>query len=338
MDRKLFAIGAAIVAFILLGQCLSYYTNNNSTSISTEVDGSNITYTIKTDSDFVCDEIHLRNGFDTPRTFYILTDPSYGSVMSENDMKSTCYLLSKEIGLCSSISLKSADAEKVSDMIDSSMSSGDFGIGLIIITGAIPDILYNGTLSSKIIQWMNAGGALYYAGSQFGINIATHDGVKQVDNWSAVSQSLFGTDQLFCVEPDVSLAREKINQKMTDAAKLTYNIISTGVRMSAAPAESLFLGYTDDTYASMSVMKYGSGQLTHFGGNVGYQDSYSLAHVLSLGFTYKTELVSDVDSNIAGNIHEGGFEDSTDLTHAIILSDLKVSRIWIYDRSQNRFV
>ncbi len=147
MDRKMVAIGVAIVAVILLGQCLSYYTNSNSTSISTEVNGSEISYTIKSSSDFVCDEIHLRNGFDTPRTFYILTDPSYGSTMSESDMKSTCYLLSREIGLCSSVTVKSADAGKVSDMIDSSLSSGDFGIGLIIITGAIPDTLYDGTSS-----------------------------------------------------------------------------------------------------------------------------------------------------------------------------------------------
>ncbi len=332
------AIGVAIVAVILLGQCLSYYTNSNSTSISTEVNGSEISYTIKSSSDFVCDEIHLRNGFDTPRTFYILTDPSYGSTMSESDMKSTCYLLSREIGLCSSVTVKSADAGKVSDMIDSSLSSGDFGIGLIIITGAIPDTLYDGTSSSKIVQWMSAGGTLYYAGSQFGINIATQNGIKQVEDWSAVSQSLFGTDQLFCVDPDVDLAKEKVNPELTDAAKLAYNNISMGVRMSAAPADSLFLGYTDDTYASISVMKYGSGQLTHFGGNIGYQDSYSLAHAISLGITYKTELVSDISSNITGSSHDGEFEDSADLTHVIILSDLKVARIWVFDRGQGKFV
>lgn len=331
-------IGVVIIAVILLGQCLSYYANGNSTSISTEVDGSEISYTIKSGSDFACDEIHLSNGFETPRTFYILTDPSFGSVMSDGDMKSTCYLLSREIGLCPSVTVKSADAGMVSDMIDSSLSSGNFGIGLIIITGAIPEVIYDGTPSSKIIQWITAGGMLYYAGSQFGINIATHDGVKQVDDWSAVSQSLFGTDELFCTDSDVGLAQKKITPELTEIAKLTFNSIGSGVKMSAAPADSLFLGYTDDIYSSIALMKYGSGQLTCFGGTVGYQDSYSLAHVISLGITYKTELVSNISSNITGSSHGGEFEDSADLTHAIILSDLRVARIWVYDRVQSKFV
>ncbi|MBQ3736012.1 MAG: hypothetical protein II855_03660 [Candidatus Methanomethylophilaceae archaeon] len=338
MDRKMLAVGAVIVAVILLGQCLAYYGNSKCTSISTETDGSEVSYTVKTDSDFVCDEAHLKNGFDAPRTFYILTDPSYGSAMSEEDLKSTCYLMSREIGLCSSLTLESADAGKISHMIDASLSSGKYDIGLAIVTGAIPDVLYDGTSSCKIMQWVSAGGTLYYSGSQFGINIATHEGVKQVDDWSAVSTDLFGTDQMFCLDPAVEYAKEIVNPELTDLAKLTFNGINYGIRMSAAPAESLFLGYTDGTYASVSLMKYGNGQLVHFGSTTGYQNSYALAHVMSLGLTYKTELVSDTTCNITGSSHGGEFEDSADLTHVIILSDLRVARIWVYDRVQSKFV
>ena len=332
------AIGVVIVAVILLGQCLAYYGNSNSTSISTEVDGSEISYTITTSSDFVCDEAHLKNGFNAPRTYYILTDTSYGSTMSEEDLKSTCYLMSNEVKLCPSLTLKSADAGKIESMIDDSLSTGNFDIGLVIITGAIPENIYDGTASSKIIQWMTAGGTLYYSGSQFGINIATHDGVKQMDDWSAVSNALFGTDQLFCVDPDVCFADERINPDLTGLAKITFNGITFGTRMSAAPADSVFLGYGDGTYASIALMKYGSGQLAHFGDATGYQNSYALAHVMSLGLTYKTELLSVTTCNITGNSHDGDFTDSADLTHVVILSDLRVARIWIFDRAQNEFI
>ena len=338
MDRKMLAVGAAIVAVILLGQCLAYYGNSNSTSISTEVDGSDISYTITTSSDFVCDEAHLKNGFDAPRTYYILTDPSYGIQMSKEDLKSTCYLLSSEIGLCPSLTIKSADAGKIESMINTSLSTSNFDIGLVILTGAIPDNIYDGTASSKIVQWMTAGGTLYYSGSMFGINIATHDGVREVDDWSAVSTALFGTDQLFCVDPEVEFGDEMLAPELNGLAKLTFNGIRFGVRMSAAPSDSLFLGYTDGTYASVSLMKYGNGQLAYFGSTTEYQNSYALAHVMSLGLTYKTELISVTTCNITGNSHDGGFTDSADLTYAIILSDLRVARIWIFDRTQNEFV
>lgn len=337
MDRKLLAIGAAIIVLILAGQYIAY-AHQPVCSIDTEVDGSEISYEIKTDYDTCYTELHLKNGFDTPRKYYVLTDPSYGSVMSEGDMRSTCYLLSREIGLCGSISIESADANKVAQMMDSSLSTGTFNIGLIIITGAIPENIYDGTAGSKIVQWMNAGGCVCYSGSQFGMNIATPEGTKAVENWSATSTALFGTDQLFCIEDDKGPAEKKINDGLTEAACILYNEVCFGTRMSAAPAGSLFLGYTDDMYASIAVMKFGSGQLTHFGGTTGYQNIYSLAHVISLGITYSTELVSEDCGRIAHGSHGSQFTDSADLTHIIILSDLKVSRIWTYDRTQQKFV
>jgi hypothetical protein len=59
---------------------------------------------------------------------------------------------------------------------------------------------------------------------------------------------------------------------------------------------------------------------------------------MSLGLTYETELISVSTCNITGNGHEGKYEDSADLTHVIILSDLKVARVWVYDRGQGKFV
>ena len=173
---------------------------------------------------------------------------------------------------------------------------------------------------------------------QFGMNIATPEGTKAVENWTATSTALFGTDQLFCIEDDKGPAEKKINDGLTEAACILYNEVCFGTRMSAAPAGSLFLGYTDDMYASIAVMKFGSGQLTHFGGTTGYQNIYSLAHVISLGITYSTELVSEDCGRIAHGSHGSQFTDSADLTHIIILSYLKVSRIWTYDRSQQKFV
>ena len=337
MDRKLLAIGAVIIVLILAGQYVSY-AHQSVCSIDTEVDGSEISYTVKTNYDTCYTELHLKNGFDTPREYYILTDPSYASMMSEGDLKSTCYLLSREIGLCGSISIEFATADKIAQMMDSSLSTGVFDIGLIILSGAIPENIYDGTAGSKIIQWMNAGGCVCYSGSQFGIHISDTERVRSVDDWSATSTALFGTDQLFCIDPEITFAEEKTNPELTEAACILFNEISCGTRMSAAPAESLFVGYADGTYASVAVMKYGNGQLTQFGGSTGYQNVYSLAHVISLGITYATELASKDCGKITDGSHSSEFTDSADLTHAIILSDLKVSRIWMYDRTQQKFV
>ena len=148
MDRKLLAIGAVIIVLILAGQYFAY-AHQSVCSIDTEVNGSEISYEIRTDYDTCYTELHLKNVFDAPRKYYVLTDPSYGSLMSEDDMKSTCYLLSREIGLCASISIESATSDKIAQMMDSSLSTGTFDIGLVIIAGAIPENIYDGTATKN---------------------------------------------------------------------------------------------------------------------------------------------------------------------------------------------
>ena len=64
----------------------------------------------------------------------------------------------------------------------------------------------------------------------------------------------------------------------------------------------------------------------------------NLLRMASMGMTHLTELVSVTNGSIEHGHCRGTFTDDADVTHVIILHELKSSRVWVFDRSENRFV
>ncbi len=337
MSKNTLFVCAAIIIFILLAQSQSYYVPHEF-SISTETDGDTVSYSIHGISDELYTEIHLENGFDTPSTYYLLRDGDYPSKRSQDTLDSTTFLFSKEIARCPSITVKTMDAAGIRGLMDGSLSTGEYGYGIIMIGGAIPDILYDGTASSTVIQWMNGGGALYWMGEPFGKYISTKDGIVEVPEYgTTVCSNLFGMENAINDSEDEIYAEDKINTEMTDTLKVLCNETTYGTNMSI-PTDALFLGYGKDGYASAAIMKYGSGMLSVFGSASGTQYSYYLAHVLSFHLTYDSVLADKFDGRKTSDTATGSFTDTPGQSHFVMLHDLRVSKIWSYDRDEGRFL
>lgn len=337
MSKNSLFVGMAIIAFILLAQSQSYYVPHDFT-IGTETDGDSITYSIGGISDELYSEIHLENGFDTPSTYYLLRDGDYPMQRSKDTLDSMTFLFSKEVSRCPSITVKTLDAKEIQAKMTESIASGEYGYGIIMFGGAIPDILYDGTASSTVIQWMNGGGCLYWTGEPFGKYISTADGIVEVAGYhDSVSTSLFGIPDAINDAEDEVYAKNKINSDTTDALKVLCNETTYGVN-TGIPSEALFLGYEEAGYASAAIIKFGSGMLSVFGSASGSQYSYYVAHVISFHMTYKTVLADKTDGRKTSDSAGGTFTDAPGQTHFVMLHDLRVSKIWIYDRDEGRFV
>ena len=337
MSKNSLFVSVVIIVFILLAQSQSYYTPHDF-SIDTETDGDTVTYSIHGISDELYSEIHLDNGFDTPSTYYLLRDNDYPMERSKDTLDSMTYLFSMEMSRCPSLTIKTLNASNMYEMMSDSISTGEYGYGIVMFGGAIPDIMYDGTSSSTVIQWMNGGGCLYWTGEPFGKYISTSDGIKEIPNYhETVSMDLFGMANAINDAEDEIYAEEKINRDMTDTLKVLCNETTYGVNTSI-PSETLFLGYEEGGYASAAIIKYGSGMLSVFGSASGSQYSYYVAHVLSFHMTYKTVLIDKLDGEKTSDSTVGSFTDVPGQSHFVMLHDLRVSKIWIYDRANGRFV
>lgn len=337
MNRKLMMIGVAVIALILLGQYIAYVSDRSDCSIYTDVDGSTVSYSVNTKYDTVLSEIHIDNHGDAPKRTVVLYDESYGSLGNYNDIRPTVYLLSHYLERCGYLSCETASVARVTEIVDSSLSTAQFDFTLIILNGSLPDTLYDGTSASKIVQWVSSGGHLCWSGPQFGRYIAHQDRVEEVPDYQSVCQDIFGIADLFNDDIENEFGYEKMNEELTDALKLTFNRTSYGIDMSKA-TDTLLLGYSDGTHASIGIMGYGSGQFTVFGGWLSFTFIYDAMSIAAFGITCKSELVSIHERNVTNGHSAGSFEDSVGMTHVITLSDLSSSRIWVFDRSEGRFV
>ncbi len=336
MKRKVIVIGTVLVALLLLGQFVSYYSERGGSSISTETDGSVISYDVDVGYDTLLSEIHIKNHGSAPKDFAVLYDEDYGSIISHSDLRATLYLMSEYLEKCGYADFRTVSVQELTEIVDSGLSSGTFSTGIVILGGALPDTVYDGTASSKIVQWIDAGGYMCWSGLPFGMHISHQGGTEEVPDYSAVCTSIFGTDGIFNNAGEDTYCFDAVNGDLTEACGLRYNQITNGIDMSKA-SDALFLGFTDGQYASVGVMKHGNGNLAVFGGWMVFTYAEFVVDLLAMGITYQSELVSVSDAKITNGSYSGSFEDDGDTLHAVKLHDLSVSRLWVYDRDSCRF-
>lgn len=337
MKRNVVPVAAIVILIILLGQYVSYYSDRGTCTISSETDGTTISFSVDTDFDTQITETSLSNGHDIPRSFLILYDESVGSCIEYNHLKSTVYLLSNYLRGCDGIHFKTGSVEEFTDIVENDLTSGSYDTGLIIINGALPYTVYDGTAASKMVQWVENGGTLYWSGPPIGKYIAEKGGVTESEDFASVSTELFGITDAFNDDADDAYGYERIGEDISDSIGVMFNKVQYGLDI-ATVSNSVFLGYTDGRYASIGVVGCGLGEIGVFGGWVIYEHIYDLVNLIAAGVTHESILTNSHVGSITDGHYNGQIEDSASLTHIIRLHDIKTSRIWIYDRTEERFI
>ena len=339
MKREATVILAIAVIALLIGQIVSYYGSSSDFSISTSEDGGTIDYTVRSGPDVEYTELHLDNGVKAPTKFYVLRDDSYPISADRSSIGPTSYFLESAFDKCRSISMEYRNVQEILEMMDDDLITGTPDTGIIILGGALPQPWYDGTISSRIIQWMNIGGSVYWGGDLFGRYISTPDGIVTVEDYhTSVCNSLFGTEHLFNESDSDVFGDERINPELTELSGMYYANIRFGTDVNKITVPYTALGYTDGQYASATIMKYGSGSLCVFGSYVNFQITEYMVHVLLLGLTYSTSIVDSHTGSIKDGSHSGSFEESLGISHFVILRDVRWHRAWAYDGSEKTFV
>ena len=338
MNRKTIAVLAIVTAVLLFGQIVAYYANSPQFSISSSAEGGTVDYSVKIKPDAQYTELHLDNGFSAPSKFYVLRDDSYPMMADSASVAPTCYLLERAFARYASLSMEYKNADEILEMMDADISGGSFDTGIMILGGALPSPWYDGTPGSKIIQWMNMGGCVYWGGNQFGRYVSYTDGVGEVPDYDSVCTHLFGAAGIFNDNGSGTFGTERLNPELTELSGLYFANTGYGTDVSKLASPYMELGYTDGKYSSAVLMKYGAGMLCAFGDYVAYQDVEYMVHVLFLRMTYLTSIVDSDTGGMKNGKHSGSFDTDPSIMDFVFVHETRWYKGWAYDAVLCEFV
>jgi len=167
---------------------------------------------------------------------------------------------------------------------------------VFFVSGNLPDTVYDGTDSCTFVQWLDAGGRVYWTGPEIGRYISSQDGIRDL------GKGLF--NGMVC-EDDVYGYN---HSQMYEYTKIRYDDCLYG--LSSDVPDSLPLGYvTDDGHSAVTVAKLKASSVTVFGGNVAVTDNVSqvltdrtfCAEIVVSGLTYGSKGLEHGEGTLNGN-------------------------------------
>lgn len=298
-DGKLMVMAAIVVLVILAGEAY-IYCNDWNDMYDVRFEGNEVT--ISANSSVVYDIVSINNGgMGGSSEIVIYHDPSYGERLDDTHHATGGMYLSQEYYIsqlriqleCRGTDTTTMDAEELRTMMGSAVASGRCDQSVVMVSGAVPDTVYGGSGSDLIIQWLNMGGRIYWAGGIIGQYSSSSDGT--VEDRGIGKQSLFlGA---VCQNEEDAYGLEEMNPGWKDALCLAGN----GIRYAIDPSEvgpSLSMGFTDGTYSSICMVGCGSGMVCIFGGILSNDQRSDMAQVLSSGITHGSVLIEHVHGSV----------------------------------------
>ena len=190
-----------------------------------------------------------------------------------------------EVRVCDAAAL----AEVVQDL------AGSAGVGILTYSYALPSEVYAGAPDDPILEWIHAGGTLYWVGSEIGGYYTDGSGLHRV----ADGQTLFLGRK--CVNTaGVSAATGKTEADgLTDALCLYNANVLFGLDTSGLD-DCLSLGFEESGYSSIALVRSADGMVVVVAGKPDYYRTDDLAQVIAAGLTYSTVLVDSTRDGIRG--------------------------------------
>ena len=290
-----------LCAILLIGEVHAYSSADGRYSSDAYVDGGSIDYSMSATGAKEFDVVLLDNGgYTSVTSVYIYYDESFVSTTSERsdteigavDMTEEYYLdqVEKVLRYRGIADITWVNAEELrSSLISDVSGSSAVGKGLIAASGALPNTVYSGTASDLILEWISAGGSLYWSGYAVGEYVSGADDVSYVG-----ATELFTGTSSFNAE-DSSGNSDTV---MRSVFSYEYNRLLYSIDTSTTARETLCAGYTDGTYSSTTFVEMGAGQVCILGGEFDSKQVRDLAISVASGLCYCSQILEHVEGTV----------------------------------------
>jgi len=296
MNSRNVAIIVTILLFAAMaaGQALTYFAMPNRYDASADASGSDITYTVSTNSAVTYTVLAYDDAEEIGRLF-IYYDEGYavqGVTHAGLDrfIRQTITELNVR-GFAGEISI--VNAAELRDALDDP-TKGD---AVLITSGVLPATVYSDT-DNKIFEWAENGGRLYWIGYAIGALYA--DGKNMIDAPSSYQSDIFGVDD--CILTDAGRSTVRSADPLSAGLLLNNNNLMYGLNVDAVNAAGVLnarpLGFEHEGYNSLSLVETGSGMICVIGGSPGGEERISVSQLISSGVTFSSDLIESTDGSI----------------------------------------
>lgn len=312
MDNKFVKVVLTVfVAVCLVGCCLIYLVpTDRDLTLKANADGS-ITcdlngFVPQEYAYMVLDDVHT---YDAIHFYYDDRYPVNGC--SASSVRMLCDTLSQMLTSRGYHNFDIVDADGIKEVITDLPNASN--VALMVVSGALPDTVQDGSGWSLVELWFAAGGTMYWMGGNPFSEYATRDGLVDAEN-GMFDDSWFNTGLSDEGAKDCSCIAEEFG--------FGYTSITNAIRKDAP--DSKVIGLTDDKYSSLSEIPtpYG-GRIFLFGGmpaSLSFEQISAFSDMLVCGVTGDTKVIEKASGH-------KGYGDITVTTSPIVSGDLFFFRV-----------
>ena len=297
-------VAVLILAIVVVGEVIVSTDSHDDFSSSISVNGDKVDFELGSRNNHVYEVLSLKNTLETPENVFIYYDRDYVSAVDKANVSTGARALDEEYyvqQLIHTLEVRGVDSSKTVDAkaLKELMSSDGKGKSVVMLSGSIPDTVYDGTYDSLILKWIKSGGRLYWLGNVLGKYVSTGDGLKTVENGTTLflgaeciqTEHVWGTST---VEDDV----------FWDALYFQNSETTYGVDVGKLPDAVKYkrIGFSDGIYSTFTFVSFGSGMVCVVGGDYSNNQRMDLAQVIAAGIGPSTELVEDVKGSVSGSV------------------------------------
>lgn len=300
---ELYPVIAAItvLALVLGGEALMVMASHDDFSSSAEEKDGTVEYSIESSLSHEYCVASLDETMGDLQSVSVYYDPSYKSFAENGAASIGGRALDEEYyvqQMPATLKMRGVDMCQTVDAreLEGIASSPGAGSAVIILSGSLPDTVYDGTSDSLILSWISSGGRLYWVGGPLGSYIAHPEGLEEVDNGASL---FLGSE---CIGPEGIKAYTEVDNGYRDALKLQSNHLGWAVDSSLLPegTASLSMGYCEGSLSTITLVAHGEGAVCIIAGDYTIRQRMDMAQVVAACIGPETVLVDCEEGKVKG--------------------------------------
>lgn len=189
-------------------------------------------------------------------------------------------------------------------------TKGVQGYGLLVIVNALPYTVYDEKDSNVLLDWIKAGGNLYWYGSMAG-RYYYNGNIVEVPDYQ---KNLFGVND--CINTDIQNSDKKVDNGFTDLYSLKNSRITNGLNYQkiSSVRNVLPMGYQIDGYSTITMVENGNGMVCVFSDTFAFNGIDDLAQVIAAKINVHTTILDNQSGQVCRETANGhmGYNAGTD--------------------------